>query len=133
MKNAACKQKKCKRSDEEYEPVVQVIAPKNPKLTKEQVNVILRRRKRLVTFTVEEINDDVKKLQDDLSYIADLETLMNSIKTHKAYEPLKALLAYPRPDVNEAARACAKIKVFKQGAERLNLVKQNPLTTTESV
>jgi hypothetical protein len=85
----------------------------------------------MVTYSVEEISAEVKKIQDDLSYIADLEMLMNSIKTHKATEQLKALMACPRPDVNEAARACAKIKWFKQNADKLNMVKPDPLTVTE--
>lgn len=68
-----------------------------------------------------------------MSYIVDLEVLMNSIKTHKAFDALKELLLSPRPDINEAARDCAKIKVFKQNIEKLNIVKVDPLTQTEGV
>lgn len=68
-----------------------------------------------------------------MSYIVDLEVLMNSIKTHKAYDALKLLLQSPRPDINEAARDCAKIKVFKQNVDKLSIVKVDPLTQTESV
>lgn len=107
----ACKSKSCKKEVEAPKQVNNY--PTNPKLTKEQVNKILRTHKVLVTYSVEEINAEVKKIQEDLSYIVDLEMLMNSIKTHKACEALKALLACPRPDINEAARACAKIKWFK--------------------
>jgi len=85
----------------------------------------------MITYSLEEINAEVKKIQEDLSYIVDLETLLNSIKTHKAYDALKALLASPRPDVNEAARDCAKIKHFKQNAAKLELVKQDPLILAE--
>lgn len=68
-----------------------------------------------------------------MSYIVDLDVLMNSIKTYKAFDALKQLLLSPRPDINEAARDCAKIKVFKQNLEKLSIVKVDPLTQTENV
>jgi transposase len=98
-----------------------------------QVNIILRTHKKMITYTMKEIEVEVKKIQEDLSYIVDLETLLNSIKTHKAYDALKALLVSPRPDVNEAARDCAKIKHFKQNVDKLNLIKHDPLMQAEGI
>ena len=104
-----------------------VIQPKSEKLTKEQKNRIVRAHKMIQTLTLDEINERVKELQADLSSCTDLDLLFNSIKTLKAADALKQLLAHPRPDVNRLARECTKISFFKKHQDMLNLTEKNPL------
>ena len=61
----------------------------------------------------------IAQLQSNVNVNLDLGLLFQSIKTHKSVESLKALLKCPRPDVNEAARACEKVSFFRK-ALRLN-------------
>ncbi|CAL6101913.1 Conserved_hypothetical protein [Hexamita inflata] len=101
--------------------------PKNEDLTKEQVNRIMRQHKVMKTLTLEEIVVQVDKLTNDFGYATNLPLLFNSIKTHKSVEQLKRLLDNPRPDVNEEARALAKISFFSKKADTLGLKVVNPL------
>lgn len=87
----------------------------------------MRQHKVMKTLTLEEIVVEVDKLTNDFGYATNLPLLFNSIKTHKSVEQLKRLLDNPRPDVNEEARALAKISFFSKKADALGLKVVNPL------